>query len=44
MRAVLSGAAVEARLTCLAPLEGADAHRRELAQAAHRAIEAVVAV
>lgn len=43
MLAVLSGPPVEARLTCLAPLQAAGAHRRELAQAAQQAIAAVVA-
>jgi 1-acyl-sn-glycerol-3-phosphate acyltransferase len=36
--AILSGAPVRARLTCLAPIAAAGAHRRELAQAAHDAI------
>jgi 1-acyl-sn-glycerol-3-phosphate acyltransferase len=40
---ILQGAPVRARLTCLAPLEGAGAHRRELAQAAHDAIQAALA-
>jgi len=35
---ILSGEPVTARLTCLAPLPAAGAHRRELAQAAHDAI------
>lgn len=43
MLAVLSGPPVEARLTCLAPLQAAGAHRRELAQAAQQAIADVVA-
>ncbi|QYF91631.1 1-acyl-sn-glycerol-3-phosphate acyltransferase [Massilia sp. PAMC28688] len=42
MKAVLSGPPIEARLTCLAPLQGAGAHRRELAQAAHNAVAAVL--
>jgi 1-acyl-sn-glycerol-3-phosphate acyltransferase len=36
--AILSGPPVRARLACLAPLEAAGAHRRELAQAAHDAV------
>jgi 1-acyl-sn-glycerol-3-phosphate acyltransferase len=40
---ILQGAPVRARLACLAPLQGADAHRRELAQAAHDAIQAALA-
>lgn len=36
--AILSGDPVHARLTCLAPIEAAGAHRRELAQAAHDAV------
>ena len=36
---ILKGAPVRARLACLAPLAGAGAHRRELAQAAHDAIQ-----
>jgi 1-acyl-sn-glycerol-3-phosphate acyltransferase len=39
---ILKGAPVRARLACLAPLEGAGAHRRELAQAAHDAIQAAL--
>jgi 1-acyl-sn-glycerol-3-phosphate acyltransferase len=35
---VLSGKPVRARLTCLAPIAAAGAHRRELAQEAHDAI------
>lgn len=42
MLRVLSGPAIEARLTCLAPLNAAGAHRRELAQAAQDAVAAVV--
>lgn len=42
MLAVLSGPAIEARLTCLPALQGAGAHRRELAQAAHDAVAAVL--
>ena len=40
---ILKGAPVRARLACLAPLAGAGAHRRELAQAAHDAIQAALA-
>jgi len=40
---VLSGPPVRAELTCLAPINAAGAHRRELAQAAQDAIAAVVA-
>ena len=40
---ILKGTPVRARLACLAPLEGAGAHRRELAQAAHDAIQAALA-
>lgn len=36
--AILSGSAVRAQLTCLAPIGSAGAHRRELAQAAHDAV------
>lgn len=39
---VLSGPPVQAELTCLAPINAAGAHRRELALAAHQAIAAVV--
>ncbi len=39
---VLSGPPVRASLTCLAPIEAAGAHRRELAQAAHDAIAAAL--
>jgi 1-acyl-sn-glycerol-3-phosphate acyltransferase len=35
---ILSAPPMCARLTCLAPLEGAGSHRRELAEAAHAAI------
>jgi 1-acyl-sn-glycerol-3-phosphate acyltransferase len=35
---ILRGKPVRARLTCLEPMEGEGAHRRELAQAAHDAI------
>ena len=40
---ILQGPQVRARLACLAPLAGAGAHRRELAQAAHDAIQAALA-
>jgi 1-acyl-sn-glycerol-3-phosphate acyltransferase len=39
---ILKGTPVRARLACLAPLAGAGAHRRELAQAAHDAIQAAL--
>ena len=42
MLKVLSGPPVQAEVTCLAPIDTAGAHRRELAQAAHDAIAAVV--
>ncbi|QNB01253.1 1-acyl-sn-glycerol-3-phosphate acyltransferase [Massilia sp. Se16.2.3] len=35
---ILGGPPVHARLSCLVPIAGAGAHRRELAQAAHEAI------
>ena len=41
--AILKGTPVRARLACLTPLEGSGAHRRELAQAAHDAIQAALA-
>jgi len=44
MMRVLAGPAVRACLTCLAPIEAAGAHRRDVAQAAHDAIEAALAV
>lgn len=40
---ILQGPQVTARLACLVPLAGAGAHRRELAQAAHDAIQAALA-
>ncbi|MDB5791826.1 MAG: Acyl-phosphate glycerol 3-phosphate acyltransferase [Massilia sp.] len=40
---ILKGPQVEARLACLAPIEGSGAHRRELAQAAHDAIHTALA-
>jgi 1-acyl-sn-glycerol-3-phosphate acyltransferase len=40
---ILQGAQVRARVACLAPIEGEGAHRRELAQAAHDAIQAALA-
>lgn len=40
---ILSGPQVEARLACLAPIDGSGAHRRVLAQEAHDAIEAALA-
>ena len=42
MMQVLAGPAVRAVLTCLAPMEAAGAHRRDLAQASHDAIEAAL--
>ncbi len=42
MVAILSGAPVRAQLTCLAPIDAAGAHRRELALAAHAAIGAAL--
>jgi 1-acyl-sn-glycerol-3-phosphate acyltransferase len=39
MFAILKGGPVRARLACLAPIEAAGAHRRELAQAAHDAVD-----
>jgi len=41
--AILSGDPVRVRLACLAPIEGAGAHRRELAQQAHDAVSAALA-
>lgn len=41
---VLSGPPVTAELTCLAPIDAAGAHRRELAQAAEDEIAAIVRV
>ena len=38
MLTILRGGTIRARLTCLAPLEAAGAHRRELATAAHDAV------
>lgn len=40
IKLILSGPPVRARLTCLAPIETAGAHRRELAKAAQEAVEA----
>jgi 1-acyl-sn-glycerol-3-phosphate acyltransferase len=42
MFTILSGAPVRARVTCLAPLDTEGAHRRELAEAAHDAVAAVL--
>jgi 1-acyl-sn-glycerol-3-phosphate acyltransferase len=42
MVAILSGGAMQARLTCLAPMEAAGAHRRELAAQAEQAIAAAL--
>jgi 1-acyl-sn-glycerol-3-phosphate acyltransferase len=39
---ILGGPPVRARVACLAPIEGEGAHRRELAQAAHDAIQAAL--
>jgi 1-acyl-sn-glycerol-3-phosphate acyltransferase len=41
---ILGGEPVRARLSCLAPIETAGAHRRELAKAAQEAIEAALGV
>jgi 1-acyl-sn-glycerol-3-phosphate acyltransferase len=43
MVAILKGPPVRAQLTCLAPIAGAGAHRRELAEAAHDAIAGALA-
>lgn len=43
MLLVLAGEPIEARLTCLAPIAAVNAHRRELAKAAHDAIGAALA-
>ena len=43
MVAILSGPPVRAQLSCLAPLEGAGAHRRELALAAQDAVARALA-
>ncbi len=40
---VLSGPRIQAHLTCLAPLPAAHAHRRDLAKAAHDAVDAALA-
>ena len=40
---ILTGPPVVARLACLAPIAGSGAHRRELAQAAHDAIQGALA-
>jgi 1-acyl-sn-glycerol-3-phosphate acyltransferase len=42
IKMILSGPPVRARLTCLAPIETAGAHRRELAQAAEAAVGAAL--
>lgn len=42
MISILKAGPIRAELTCLAPLEGASAHRRELAQAAHDAVSAAL--
>lgn len=42
--AILSGEPVRAQLICLAPMETAGAHRRELAQAAHDAVASALGV
>ena len=39
---ILSGDAVHAQVACLAPIDATGAHRRELAEAAHAAIAAVL--
>lgn len=43
MVAILAGPPVRAQLLCLAPLDGAGAHRRELAQAAQDAVASALA-
>ncbi|MES2900433.1 MAG: lysophospholipid acyltransferase family protein [Pseudomonadota bacterium] len=43
MLAILKADPIRAELTCLAPLEAAGAHRRELAQAAHDAVARALA-
>ena len=40
---ILTGTPIRARLACLAPIDGNGAHRRELAQAAHDAVQAALA-
>jgi 1-acyl-sn-glycerol-3-phosphate acyltransferase len=42
LKLILQGTPVRARLACLAPIEAAGAHRRELAQAAHGAVAAAL--
>jgi len=42
IRMILTGPPVRARLTCLAPIDTAGAHRRELAQAAQAAVTAAL--
>ncbi len=43
MITILKSDPIRAELRCLAPLDGAGAHRRELAQAAHDAVAAALA-
>jgi 1-acyl-sn-glycerol-3-phosphate acyltransferase len=42
LKLILQGTPVRARLACMAPIETAGAHRRELAQAAHGAVAAAL--
>ncbi|SHG36871.1 1-acyl-sn-glycerol-3-phosphate acyltransferase [Massilia sp. CF038] len=42
MMTVLGGGPIKARLTCLAPIAAANAHRRDVAKAAHDAIAAAL--
>ena len=44
IRMILTGPPVRARLTCLAPIATAGAHRRDLAQAAQEAVEMALAL
>jgi hypothetical protein len=41
---ILGGTPIVARVGCPAPIATAGAHRRELAQAAHKAIEAALGI
>ncbi len=43
MLKVLAGTRIQARLTCLPPLQATQAHRRDLARAAHDAVDAALA-
>jgi 1-acyl-sn-glycerol-3-phosphate acyltransferase len=44
MVAILSGTEITARLVCLAPIDTDGAHRRDVAQAAHRAVAAQLGI